>query len=112
MCIRDSLNDVKGPFDVITANLPYVDPEEIDGLETELSFEPRNALDGGEGGVELISRFISQIPNVLSEQGLLALEVGEGQTDFFERAVSEIGFDQIEKLKDLSGIERFILAVR
>ena len=108
----DLLNDVKGPFDVITANLPYVDPEEIDGLETELSFEPRNALDGGEGGVELISRFISQIPNVLSEQGLLALEVGEGQTDFFERAVSEIGFDQIEKLKDLSGIERFILAVR
>ena len=108
----DLLNDVKGPFDVITANLPYVDPEEIDGLETELSFEPRNALDGGEGGVELISRFISQIPNALSEQGLLALEVGDGQTDFFERAVSEIGFDQIEKLKDLSGIERFILAVR
>ena len=49
---------------------------------------------------------------MLSEQGLLALEVGEGQTDFFERAVSEIGFDQIEELKDLSGIERFILAVR
>ncbi|MDE0570413.1 MAG: peptide chain release factor N(5)-glutamine methyltransferase [Verrucomicrobiales bacterium] len=108
----DLLNDVTGPFDIIIANLPYVDPDEIDGLETELSFEPRSALDGGEGGTELISRFISQIPNKLSEQGLLALEVGEGQIDFFEKAISKIGFDQIETLKDLSGIERFILAMR
>ena len=61
----DLLNDVTGPFDIIAANLPYVDPDEIDGLETELSFEPRNALDGGEGGTELISRFISQIPDKL-----------------------------------------------
>ena len=108
----DLLNDVTGPFDIIAANLPYVDPNEIDGLETELSFEPRNALDGGEGGTELISRFISQIPDKLSEQGLLTLEVGEGQTDFFEGAISKIGFGQIETLKDLSGIERFILAMR
>ena len=108
----DLSNDVTGLFDIIIANLPYVDPDEIDGLETELSFEPRSALDGGEGGTELISRFISQIPNKLSEQGLLALEVGEGQTEFFEGAISKIGFDQIETLKDLSGIERFILAMR
>jgi release factor glutamine methyltransferase len=108
----DLLNDVTGPFDIIIANLPYVDPDEIDGLETELSFEPRSALDGGEGGTELISRFISQTPNKLSEQGLLALEVGEGQIHFFEKAISKIGFDQIETLKDLSGIERFILAMR
>ncbi|MEO1860136.1 MAG: peptide chain release factor N(5)-glutamine methyltransferase [Verrucomicrobiales bacterium] len=108
----DLLNGVTGPFDIIIANLPYVDPDEIDGLETELSFEPRSALDGGEGGTELISRFISQISNKLSEQGLLALEVGEGQTDFFEEAISKIGFGQIETLKDLSGIERFILAMR
>ncbi|MEC7356959.1 MAG: HemK/PrmC family methyltransferase, partial [Verrucomicrobiota bacterium] len=108
----DLLDGVNGPFDIIIANLPYVNPDEIDGLESELSFEPRNALDGGEEGTELISRFISQVPNELSEQGLLALEVGEGQTDFFEGFISEIGFDQIETLKDLSGIERFILAMR
>ncbi len=108
----DLLDGVKGPFDIIIANLPYVHPDEIDGLETELSFEPRNALDGGENGTELISRFISQTPNELSEQGLLALEVGEGQVDFFEGFISEMGFDQIETLKDLSGIERFILAMR
>jgi len=108
----DLLDGVNGPFDIIIANLPYVNPDEIDGLESELSFEPRNALDGGKEGTELISRFISQVPNELSEQGLLALEVGEGQTDFFGGFISEMGFDQIETLKDLSGIERFILAMR
>ena len=111
MC-TDLLNDVEGSFDLIVANLPYVDPDEINGLESELSFEPRNALDGGEGGTALISRFISQVPDSLSGQGLLALEVGEGQTDFFGRAMSKMGFDQIKMMKDLSGIERFILAMR
>lgn len=111
MC-TDLLNDVEGSFDLIVANLPYVDPDEINGLESELSFEPRNALDGGEGGTALISRFISQVPDSLAGQGLLALEVGEGQTDCFGRAMSKMGFDQIKMMKDLSGIERFILAMR
>jgi len=106
------LNEVTGVFDVIVANLPYVDPKQIGELEPELSFEPRNALDGGESGTELISRFIAQVPAHLSEQGLLALEVGNEQTDFFESAISEMGFAQIQTLKDLSGIERFILAMR
>lgn len=108
----DLLNDVEGSFDLIVANLPYVDPDEINGLESELSFEPRNALDGGEGGTALISRFISKVPDSLSGQGLLALEVGEGQTDFFGGDMSKMGFDQIKMMKDLSGIERFILAMR
>ena len=111
MC-TDLLNDVEDSFDLIVANLPYVDPDEINGLESELSFEPRNALDGGEGGTALISRFISQVPDSLAGQGLLALEVGEGQTDCFGRVMSKMGFDQIKMMKDLSGIERFILAMR
>ena len=108
----DLFNEVPGIFDLIVANLPYVEPSQIEGLDPELSFEPRNALDGGDNGTELISRFIAQLPNHLSEQGLLALEVGEGQTDFFEGVISEIGFDHIQILKDLSGIERFILAMK
>tara|TARA_B100000029_G_scaffold246694_2_gene243633 strand:- start:9 stop:854 length:846 start_codon:yes stop_codon:yes gene_type:complete len=108
----DLFNEVPGIFDLIVANLPYVEPSQIEGLDPELSFEPRNALDGGDNGTELISRFIAQLPNHLSEQGLLALEVGDGQTDFFEGVISEIGFDHIQILKDLSGIERFILAMK
>ncbi|MCH2026456.1 MAG: peptide chain release factor N(5)-glutamine methyltransferase [Verrucomicrobiales bacterium] len=108
----DLINEVPGVFDLIVANLPYVEPSQIEGLDPELSFEPRDALDGGDNGTELISRFIAQLPNHLSEQGLLALEVGDGQTDFFEGVISEIGFEHIQILKDLSGIDRFILAMK
>jgi release factor glutamine methyltransferase len=108
----DLINEVPGVFDLIVANLPYVEPSQIEGLDPELSFEPRDALDGGDSGTELISRFIAQVPAHLSGQGLLALEVGDGQTDFFEGAISEIGFEHIQILKDLSGIDRFILAMK
>ncbi len=47
---------------VITANLPYVTREEIDGLPPEIQeHEPRVALDGGEDGLDLVRRLLRQI---------------------------------------------------
>jgi release factor glutamine methyltransferase len=47
---------------VITANLPYVTREEIDGLAPEIQdHEPRVALDGGEDGLDLVRRLLRQI---------------------------------------------------
>lgn len=56
----DLLNDVSGDFDVIVANLPYVD-ENWDWLDKEaLEFEPELALYAGDGGLEIISKFLEQ----------------------------------------------------
>jgi release factor glutamine methyltransferase len=47
---------------VITANLPYVTREEIDGLPPEIqAHEPRVALDGGDDGLDLVRRLLMQI---------------------------------------------------
>jgi release factor glutamine methyltransferase len=47
---------------IITANLPYVTREEIDGLPPEIQeHEPRVALDGGEDGLALVRRLLAQI---------------------------------------------------
>lgn len=47
---------------VITANLPYVTREEIDGLPPEIqNHEPRIALDGGEDGLDQVRRLLTQI---------------------------------------------------
>jgi release factor glutamine methyltransferase len=47
---------------VITANLPYVTREEIDGLAPEIQeHEPRVALDGGADGLDLARRLLEQI---------------------------------------------------
>ncbi|MCP4849898.1 MAG: peptide chain release factor N(5)-glutamine methyltransferase [Verrucomicrobiaceae bacterium] len=106
----DLISGVPGPFDLVIANLPYVSTGEIAGLEAELSHDPRLALDGGEKGIEIIERLISQLPGKIAPGGLLALEFGEGQGDSLSRMLSVSGFNDCDLVKDMAGIERFILA--
>jgi release factor glutamine methyltransferase len=58
----DLLSNVEAMPTIITANLPYVTREEIDGLPPEIQdHEPRVALDGGEDGLDLVRRLLTQI---------------------------------------------------
>ncbi|MDR3297839.1 MAG: peptide chain release factor N(5)-glutamine methyltransferase [Candidatus Nomurabacteria bacterium] len=69
---------VLGLFDVIVANLPYVDR----GWwwnSGELGFEPEDALFAGDGGLELIKRLVVQAPEHLERGGRLVLEADEVQ---------------------------------
>jgi release factor glutamine methyltransferase len=65
-------------FDLICANLPYVDGDELRRLPVA-RHEPRLALDGGAGGVELIERLLSEAPPLLPPGGRLLLEIGATQ---------------------------------
>ena len=56
----DLLNDVEGDFDIIVANLPYVD-ESWDWIDKKaLSAEPSLALYAEDGGLALIKKLITQ----------------------------------------------------
>lgn len=58
----DLLAGLKGLPRVLTANLPYVTREEIEGLPPEIqAHEPRVALDGGDDGLDLVRRLLTQI---------------------------------------------------
>lgn len=76
--IGDLLGSVVGPFDVIAANLPYINREEIAALEVG-RWEPRVALDGGGDGLMLVRRLLEQVPNRLAGKSLLVLEIGADQ---------------------------------
>jgi release factor glutamine methyltransferase len=106
----DLLAGIPGPFDLVIANLPYVSTGEIPGLAPELSHDPRLALDGGETGIEIIERLIHQLPGKITPGGILALEVGDGQGEALSRMLSVSGFKECDLVKDMAGIERFILA--
>jgi len=67
---RDSL------FDVIVSNPPYVSCEEMNGLEAELSFEPRFALTDEATGLTLLDRLLQDAHVYLKTGGLLVLESG------------------------------------
>jgi len=71
-----------GPFDIITANLPYVPQEDWPSLAPDVAaYEPRSALDGGKGGLEVILRLLEQTPERLAYPGLLLLEIDHRQMD-------------------------------
>lgn len=98
----DLFEAVRGPFDVIVSNPPYIASGEVPTLAAEVKdHEPRIALTPGERGTEIIERMLNAV-----RAPLILIEIGYGQA----RAVREIaesrGF-RIEKIiPDLAGIPR------
>ena len=97
-------------FDLIVANLPYVCTNDIESLEPELKYDPVSALDGGEGGLSLIEELIVQAKSNLNDGGVLALEIGDDQSSEVVQFMNDNVYKDIESLKDLSHIERFVIA--
>ena len=75
------LENLAERFDLIVANLPYIAMQDRDSLSREVLRDPEVALFGGEHGDELIRQLIEQAPPLLQLNGLLALEMGEGQSE-------------------------------
>jgi len=106
--IGDLLAGLAGPFDVITANLPYINREELAALEVG-RWEPRVALDGGEDGLVLVRRLLDQAPTRLARKGLLVLEIGHDQGQRVEalcRAAFPAAHVQIQP--DLAHLDRIV----
>lgn len=77
----DLLPDGEGPFDVILANLPYVRADAMANLPVATTFEPREALDGGAAGLDVIGRLVERLPKALVPDGVALLEIGADQGD-------------------------------
>lgn len=98
-----------GKFDLITCNAPYVPTAEIETLDVSVrKFEPREALDGGEDGLDVIRPVIALWKSVLKDGGALMLEIGEGQAGAVRALLTEGGFGEIETLLDAGGTERVL----
>lgn len=69
----DLLKNVDEKFDIIIANLPYVD-KNWDWLSPELDFEPETALYSEDFGLKDIKNLILESNTKLAEQGKLILE--------------------------------------
>lgn len=101
---------VKGEFDVIISNPPYIKKEDILKLEKDVAdFEPRDALDGGEDGLDCYRQLTSVIAQNIKPTGLVFLECGLGQHRDVARLFEQQGFSLVSVEKDLAGIHRCII---
>ncbi|MES2463565.1 MAG: peptide chain release factor N(5)-glutamine methyltransferase [Armatimonadota bacterium] len=99
-----------GPFDAIVSNPPYIAPEAIDTLETEVrDFEPRVALGIHPDPLHFYRRLAVEAPPLLLAGGMLAVEVGQGQAEDVASLWRGDGLTNVSTVRDYAGIERVVL---
>ncbi|MEY5062147.1 MAG: hypothetical protein RLZZ112_111, partial [Verrucomicrobiota bacterium] len=94
---------------LITANLPYLTPAEIESAEPEVRHDPRLALEGGADGLDLIRRLIPQAAQLT---GNLLLECGPEQAQKVATWAREAGFASVAVHPDLTQRPRIVEARR
>jgi len=104
------LENVEGCFDVIVANLPYISIQDRQSLSREVLHDPEVALFASAQGDELVRELIAQAPSQLRPGGMLALEIGIGQSEALLSALAEKNYRDISFKNDYSGVKRFLFA--
>lgn len=99
-------------FDLIVSNPPYIakNDERLDANVKK--YEPHLALFAEEDGLQFYKRWTKWAQHNLKSDGWLIYEVGEGQARLVESICLQNGFKNIKIIKDLSGIERVVVAQR
>jgi release factor glutamine methyltransferase len=105
----DLLAAVRGDLDAIVSNPPYV--EDGARLAPEIvRYEPALALRAGPDGLDVLRRLVPDI--AASGVPFAALEVGDGQAAAVGGLLREVGYGDVEVVRDLAGIERVVVARR
>lgn len=97
-------------FDLIAANPPYVEEGDNHLSEGGLSFEPIGALVAKENGFADIRAIAEQSRHCLKMNSWLLIEHGFQQKQAVEKILVDIGYANIECIKDLAKLDRLTKA--
>ena len=94
-----------GPWALVVANPPYVDPDDRTTLQPEVrDWEPPEALFARDA-VAAVGRGAAA---VLADGGALVLEVGDGQADETAALLASLGYAEVRATPDLAGRDRVV----
>jgi release factor glutamine methyltransferase len=100
---------LRGPFDLVLCNPPYVRTGDIAALEPEVArFEPRLALDGGPDGLDAYRRLLPDLAR-LARKGVGVVEIGDGQAGAVSAIAAQAGLTAIARREDLAGRARCLV---
>ena len=102
---------LRGPFDAIVSNPPYVAAADIGTLSAEVRlFDPPRALDGGAGGLEFYRAIAATAPVLLAADGAVVVELGFGQAQAVAALFAAEGLAPEPPQPDLNGVARALVA--
>jgi len=107
--LTTELTPSAGPFDCIVANLPYVPSADVPVPPNPVGFEPAAALDGGEDGLGVYRRLLSELPHLVAPGASLYFE-GAPPVIYPLAGLAKAAFGgaQIRVGEDYAGLERFV----
>lgn len=105
----DLLEQVKGRFDIIVSNPPYIKTQEITQLMAEVrDHEPMQALDGGADGLHFYRDIIARAGEYLVSGGWLFFEIGYEQAEAVSTLLADHAYQNIRVVKDFAGLDRVV----
>ena len=105
----DLFEEISGSYDMIVSNPPYIPSKVIETLMPEVrDHEPIKALDGKEDGLYFYRRITEESVAYLKPGGYLLYEIGHDQGEAVSSYMRENGFDEIEVIRDLAGLDRVV----
>lgn len=97
-------------YDILISNPPYIATEEIETLMEEVRLhDPRGALDGREDGLYFYRSITARAGEFLKPGGWLLYEIGCTQGAAVSDMMKTAGFDKVQVIKDLPGLDRVVV---
>ncbi len=105
----DIYTQVRGKYDIIISNPPYIPTRDISDLMEEVkNHEPVLALDGSADGLYFYRIIINGVSQFLKPDGYIFLEISYNQAEAVSKLLREAGIVDIKVINDLAGLNRVI----
>ncbi len=101
--------NLKNEMDIIIFNPPYIPTSDIPLLQKEVLQEPREAIDGGEKGLDFYKNVVSYIPYYIKNNGFIITEIGINQKESVCKIFQNSGFNLHKAILDYCGQERVLI---
>ncbi|MCX7305190.1 MAG: peptide chain release factor N(5)-glutamine methyltransferase [Hyphomicrobiales bacterium] len=109
----DWFAEIRGSFDAIVANPPYIATAELATLQDEVvNHDPARALDGGADGLAAYRIIAANASVHLVPSGSVAVEIGHTQKNEVARLFEAEGWRLAEARRDLGGRDRVLVFER
>lgn len=106
----DLFSRLRGRFNLIVSNPPYIPTDVIPTLEREVKdHEPHLALDGGKDGLDFYRRIANEAGKYMEKGGSLLMEVGIDEAQAVVKLFKYCDYSMI--LKDDFGVDRYVKIV-